>query len=247
MPAVSSPDVFSAVAALPGVAEAVERARAAVDQLRAHRVLRRRAEEVAAESALHGAWASASLDGLRVGLDDFRREPEGPLAQGALRVAAEIGPLVRLWSRAPLQAIARLHTVAARDLTGQETLGRPLSGAAPRLSALAAAVTAGTESPALVVAAVAHAETARAFDVAGGLVGRGVARLVLVGRGLDPKGLSVPEAGHRELGRTAYDEALEAYFSGSAEGIVTWVGHCADAVVLGAREGLAICEALLRG
>lgn len=240
-------DVFSTLTDLPGVEAAVERARAAVDDLRAHRVLRRRAEEVSAESALHGAWASAALEGLDLPLDDFRRGPEGGLALGALRAVAEVGPLVRTWGRAPLQALARLHTVAARDLADPDSLGRPTAAAAPRLSALAAAVTGGTAAPALVLSAVVHAEAALAFEVGGGIVGRAAGRLVLVERGLDPKALSVPEAGHRELGAEAYQAALAAYSAGSAEGLVSWLEHCAQAVVLGAREGLAISEALLRG
>src|SRR4249919_2684257 len=101
-------DVFAAIAALPGVAVAVDEARSAVDGLRGHRVLRRSAEKVSAESTLRGARASAALDGADVPLDVVRRtvsaagnlpEVEGPVLEGALRVAAEVGTLQETWRR----------------------------------------------------------------------------------------------------------------------------------------------------
>ena len=59
--------------------------------------------------------------------------------------------------------------------------------------------------------------------------------------------VTVPEVGLVELGATAYADALAGYVSGSAHGVATWVRHCASAVVLGAREGVAVCEAIQRG
>ena len=38
-----------------------------------------------------------------------------------------------------------------------------------------------------------------------------------------------------------------AYLTGEPESVGGWVVHCARAVELGAREGLAVCEALQRG
>ena len=124
----------------------------------------------------------------------------------------------------------------------------PAPGAAPRLAALAALLSGPTTAPALVVAAVAHGELASmdAFPVAGDLVARAVSRLTLVTRGLDPTSVSVPEVGHVELGRDAYRAALAGYAGGGEEGVRAWVLHCAEAVVLGAREGVAVCESLGR-
>lgn len=256
-------DVFALVAALPGVAADVERARQAVDDLRGHRVLRRYAERVSAESALRGARASAALEGLDLPLEVVRGtapsdrrpsdpgppEPE-PVLLGALRVAAEVGPLQPVWTRAPAQALARLHTLAAADLVGDpDSLGRPLPAAAERMRALTDALTAPTSAPALVVAAVVHGEltTMGAFPVGAGLVARAAARLTVIGRGLDPSAVSVPEVGHVELGRPAYAAAAQAYAGGGPGGVAGWVRHCAEAVVLGAREGVAVCEAIQRG
>ena len=253
-------DPIADLASLPGVTEAVDEARAAVDRLRGHRVLRRQAEKVAAESALRGARASAALDGADLPLDVVRRTvqaggvlpaPEGPLVQGALRVAAELGSMQSTWSHAPLQALARLHTLAAGGLTAPASLGRPRPDPdrADRLTALGVLLTSPSAAPALVVSAVVHGELLRidAFQGANGVVARAAARLVLVTRGFDPGGLSAPEVGHVELGVTAYDAAADGYALGGAQGLAGWVWHCAEACVLGAREGIAVCEAIARG
>lgn len=253
-------DLLAEVAALPGVAAAVDEARAAVDALRGHRVLRRSAEKVSAESALRGARASAALEGADLPLDVVRRTvragghlpaAEDAVVQGALRVAAEVGTLQETWRRAPMQALARLHSLAAAGLTGPDELGRPRPEPAVtgRLSALADLLTSPTAAPALVMAAVVHGELLgiRAFEHGNGLVARAAERLVLVTRGLDPAAVSAPEVGHCELGRGVYAEAATGYAAGGPDGVAAWVVHCAQAVVLGAREGVAVCESIQRG
>ncbi|KWW97505.1 oxidoreductase [Carbonactinospora thermoautotrophica] len=268
---------FSAVAGLPGVADAVAEARALVDQLLSHRVLRRRSSQVSAESALRGARASAALDGADWSLEEIRRrtnfanEPSGLVVEGALRVFAEFGQLLRTWEKAPLQVLARLHVLAAAGLAEPERLGRPRLPGEPvagppelgeppapvevsaRLNQLADLLVRDTlrdsAVPALVVAALVHGEVLalRPFPCANGVVARAAQRLVLISRGLDPKGVSVPEAGHYELGSEAYAAAARQYMSGTPDGVAAWVRHCAAAVGIGAREGLAVCEALQRG
>jgi len=216
--------------------------------------LRPRKLILAARSKGHLPRASAALAGSDLPLDALRRsvgEEEGRdgVVRGALRVAAEIGLLQGTWSRAPLQAVARLHTLAAADLVPDDELGRPAPAAAKRLSGLGDLLTVPTSAPALVVAAVVHAELATmgAFAAGAGVVGRAAARLALIGRGLDPTAVSVPEVGHVELGRAVYEAALAGYRDGDPAYVARWVVHCADAVVLGAREGVAICESLQRG
>jgi hypothetical protein len=251
-------DALQDIARLPGVAAAVDEARAAVDALRGHRVLRRSAEQVSAEAALRGGRASAALDGADLPLSAVRRtiaaagqlpEAEGPVLEGALRVAAELGLVRATWRQAPLQVLARLHSLAAAGLAGADALGRPRPAVAGRVAALAALLAAPTDAPAIVVAAVVHGELAGppAFEVAAGVVARAASRLVLVTRGLDPASVSVPEVGLVELGRERYDAALAGYGSGTADGVADWVRHCASSVVLGAREGVAICEGIQRG
>ena len=96
--------------------------------------------------------------------------------------------------------------------------------------------------PALVVAAVAHGEVAvtRPFAWGSGLVARAMTRLVLAARGVDPDGITVPEAGLFAAGRTAYVEALKAYASGDPEGVGRWIVLHAETVRVGADESRRI-------
>jgi hypothetical protein len=245
-------DPLAPLLALPGVADGVTAARAAVDALLANRTLRRRSADVSAESSLRGAWASAWLAGTEVPLDDVRSgaAASNPVVQGALRAQAAIPSLADTWTRAPRQVLARLHVLAAADLVADpDTLGRPAASVdvAARLDTLARTI-AATSAPAVVLAGIVHGELLAldAFAPVSGLVARVAVRLTLIERGLDPKSVVVVEAGHREL-RADYDRALAAYRGGTAEGIAEWLTHCAAAVVAGARESTAICEAMARG
>jgi hypothetical protein len=237
-------DPLTPLLELPGVRDSVATARSAVDALLAHRVLRRRSADVSAESSLRGAWASAWLSGVHVPLEDVRSGAalDDPLLQGALRTQSAIGAVTDAWTKAPRQALARLHTLGAADLLDAEALGRP-TGDMRRLDTLVD-VLGVTSAPAVVVAGVVHGELLAldTFAPVSGIVARVAARLTLIERGLDPRSLVVLEVGHRELG-DEYDAALRAYTDGD---VARWLRHCADAVVVGAREATAICEALAR-
>ncbi|GII81219.1 oxidoreductase [Sphaerisporangium rufum] len=258
-------DPLAAITAIPGVSDAVQEARTAVDRLYRHRMLRRRSPEVSAESALRGARASAALEGTDVPLAALRAGEPAPVAQGALRVSSELGRLGVTWRTAPRQVLARLHALAATGSAAEGSLGRPRTGpaagdplglgpapgpeaTAARMSSLVTLITAPSQAPALVLAAIVHAELAvlRPFGTADGLVARAAERLTLVEFGLDPKSLVAVEVGHVALG-AAYAEGLRGYLKGTAEGVGGWVRHCAVAVELGARESTAVCEALQRG
>nr|BFE85483.1 hypothetical protein GCM10020093_080840 [Planobispora longispora] len=71
-----------------------------------------------------------------------------------------------------------------------------------RMDGLVGLVTGGSKAPALVLAAIVHAELAavRPFGSADGVVARAAERLTLTEFGLDPKSLSAVELGHLELG-----------------------------------------------
>ncbi|WP_051515603.1 oxidoreductase [Candidatus Blastococcus massiliensis] len=245
-----APDPLAPLLELPGVHEAADSARAAVDRLLSHKVLRRESAGVSTESALRGARASAALEGVDVPLAELRAGAvDDPVVQGALRVSAGLGAMVETWQKAPGQVLARLHVLAAADRVGPADLGRPGAHAGPRLSGLFSLVTGATTAPAVLVAALVHGELAALapFGTADGLVARAAGRLTGIARGLDPKAVSVPEVGFAELGRPAYDEALAGYASGRPEGVGGWLVHCCRATEHGALEGLAICESLLRG
>ncbi len=259
----SGSDPLGRVAALPGVPEAAEAARGAVDRLLAHRMLRRRSADISVEAGLRSARASAALEGADIPLDVLRSTgSENPTLQGALRISAELGGLSDLFAQVPMQALARMHLLAAADIAPAETVGRPrLSGqpaedgpspdtleANARLEGLVRLLGQPTSAPAVVVAAVLHAEilAVRPFVSGNGLVARGAARLILLGRGLDPKALTAPDVGHLELA-DEYRATAEGYVEGRPEQVAAFVQHCCQALELGARESLAVCEALLRG
>src|SRR5246127_4455969 len=144
---------------LPGVAEASDRARDALGRAHRHRANLRGWPVTAAEAALRAARASSVLDGGPTRLDDLAEAAQvsDPVFGGALRVAQELegggGPLIGIWQRAPLQALARLHMLAAADQADDDRLGRPRADAevGPRLELLAGLVTGGTRAPAPVV------------------------------------------------------------------------------------------------
>jgi hypothetical protein len=267
-------DPLAVLAQLPGVPDAVDRARAAVDRLRANKVLRSRSSEVTAESALRGARASAALAGADWPLEELRRRTElgdeegAALVRGALRVSGELGSLLPVLRQAPAQALTRMHMLAAAGEVGAGTLARPraegepvvvepggpdrpvsAAEAAERLTTLIGVLGAPSVAPAAVVAAVAYGEllATTAFAWGDGLVGRGLFRLLLAARGLDPQSLAVPEVGFVELGLEARTAALAGYAAGTAAGLGAWIEHCAEAVVRGAVESTAVCEAFMRG
>ncbi|MFE0356257.1 oxidoreductase [Streptomyces nigra] len=267
----ASADPLAALGSLPGVPEAVESVRKAVDRVYGHRIMRRRSNEITSEAALRGARGSAALSGADWALEEVRRrtdfsgDDQARVMGAALRLTAEAGQLLSIWRQSPLRVLARLHLVAAAD--GDERVGRPrqegeavdeplielpLPSAAEahgRLDGLAELIIAGGSAPALVTAAVVHGEllALRPFTSHNGLVARTAERVVLVGSGLDPKSVCAAEVGHAELGRAAYLAALDGYVSGTPEGMAAWIAHCGKAVELGARESMAVCEALQRG
>ncbi|MQY14954.1 hypothetical protein SRB5_51300 [Streptomyces sp. RB5] len=270
-PSAPPSDPLAALAGLPGVTAAVDAVRTAVDRVYGHRVMRRRSTEVSGEAALRGARASAALSGADWALEEVRRRTDfgdagEPRTVGAaLRLNAEAGQLLGVWRQSPLRVLARLHVVAcgtdadsvgrprrageAVDGAGGDGLPLPSAGdVSARLDALAELVVAGSSAPALVQAAVVHGEllALRPFTSYNGLVARAAERLVLVGSGLDPKGVCPAEVGHAELA-DRYAEALAGYVSGTPAGVAAWIAHCGRAVELGARESTAVCEALQRG
>ena len=185
--------------ALPGVAAAVERARDALVGLHNHPA-NRRGWPVTRGGGEPAGGAGVGGAGRRHRSPRADGDGVGPVLAGAVRVAEEQGRLLGVWRTSPLQALARLHVLAAADLVGEPELGRPRTGAdvSARLALLADLVTGGTAAPAPVVVAVVHGEllALEPFGSADGVVARAAARLTAVATGLDPKALAVPEVGH---------------------------------------------------
>jgi hypothetical protein len=219
---------------LEGVPSAYAATRDGIDALLRDRGLRRTAPAQTAESLLRGAHASAVLAGSSASVDEVREGTGDELAQAAVRLSASLLSLVPVIGQSPLQAFARLHVLAS----GSESGGRPVSAeAASRMSGLADLLRATTAAPALVVAALAHAEivTVAPFASYDGLVARAVERLVLVARGVDPASLVVPEAGHLAL-RAEYESNLRGYAQGGQGGLHAWLLYAAEAQARGAES-----------
>ncbi len=241
-------DPLAPLTELPGVAAAGEEAREALGRAHRHRANLRGWPQTAAEAALRAARASSVLDG---GPLQFTAEgaDNDPVLAGALRVAEALeggqGALIGVWRRAPLQAIARLHTLAAADLVSDDALGRPRRDPdiGRRLELLADLATGGTRVPAAVLAAVAHGEllTLAPFGSADGVVARAVSRLITIAGGLDPHGLGVPEV-HWMRRSGDYAAAARGFASGTPGGLAAWLVLSSEALHAGAREALSIAQ-----
>ena len=240
-------DPLSRLLTLPGVPDAVHAAREAVDTVHGHPANRRGWPATAAEASVRAARASAALDG---GSTDIPAagEVSDPVLAGALRVAEAIGPVLPTWQRAPMQALARLHMLAARDLTGDEALGRPRAdrGVSGRLTLLASLVTGGTSVPGPVLAAVVHGEllTLAPFDTANGVVARAATRLTMISTGLDPTALTVPEVFCLRRAE-GYASASAAFGTGDPDGVAAWLLFFCESIVAGAKEASSIADAAL--
>lgn len=230
------------LAAWEGVRSAYAGTLDGIDAVLRDRGQRRTSPEQTADSLLRGAVASATLAGSTSGGDRIRAEGGDDIARAAVRVSAEVLGQVPTFRAAPLQALARLHALAAAGEVGAESLGRPRSPeSAARLQALARRLqqdAAGRHpTPGLIVAAVVHAElaTARPFGRHDDLVARAAERLVLSARGVDPRSLLAVEAGHLAL-RPAYESNLRGYATGGEAAVHAWLLYAAEAYAAAAEE-----------
>lgn len=233
----TSADPLASLSTLEGVPSAFAATRDGIDAMLRDRGLRKTAPELTGESLLRGAWASAVLEGSTSTLEQVRAGEGDEIVQAALRVSTEVLSLVPTLKRAPLQAFARLHAVAGLGSLPSGELGRPRSPeAAAGLLQLANRLLAPTSAPAMLVAAIVHADlaTSTPFPSHNGIVARAAERLVLVARGVDEKSLTVPEEGHR-LFRAEYESNLRAYSSATGvSGVHSWLLYAAEAYAKGA-------------
>jgi hypothetical protein len=225
-----APDPLAWLSDLEGVPSAFAATRDGVDVMLRDRGLRRTTPEQTAESLLRGAHASAVLEGSASTIEEIRADAGDELARAAVRVSTELLSLVPVLGRSPAQAFARLHA-----LTGGASPGQPVSSErTERVQSLARTML-STSAPAMIVAALVHAElmAAQPFADRNGIVARAAERLVLVARGVDPASLVVPEAGHLAL-RAEYESNLRGYRDGGVDGLHSWLLYAAEAQVKGA-------------
>ncbi|MTD55940.1 oxidoreductase [Amycolatopsis pithecellobii] len=229
---------------LEGVAAAAKSAQDAVFAVHRHPANLRGGSATAAEASVRAARASAAIDGADPGIPEDAAVKD-PVLAGALRVAESLESLLPTWRRAPAQALARIHVLAAADLVADaDALGRPRAGAGARLELLTQLITGATSVPGPLQTAVVHGEllALRPFGTADGVVARAAARLTMVATGTDPKSLTVPEVPC--LRRVShYREAAAAFATGEPDGVRSWLLFSCEAIEKGAQEARGIAEA----
>jgi Fic family protein len=192
-------DPLLVLSRLEGVPSAVAAARAAADAVLRDRGARVVPVQTSARALLAGARASAAIEGAEW-------EP------GAVRLSTELLELAGMVRRAPAQVLARAHALVAKGMVPDAALGVVRTDDRARLQALLGLLSAPTGAPALVQAAVAHAEVAQLAPFGGGdgIIARAVEHMVLVDAGVDPRVVLLPEEGHRAAG-PAYEAGLRSY------------------------------------
>jgi hypothetical protein len=229
-----SPDPLAPLVGLPGVADAVRRAREAVVALHRHPVNRTGWAASAAEAALRAARASAALDGAELARADG--VVTDPVLAGAVRAAEATGRLLGTWRTAPLQALARLHVLAAADLGAAD--GAPGLGASDAAGAHDASAVSGAPD-ADGTSAVSGAAGAADSAGAPGRPVRGTERLALLAE-LVTGGTSVPAP---VLVAVVHGELLVLEPFASANGVVARAAARLAAISSGLDpRGLAVPE-----
>lgn len=254
-------DVLLPLVDLPGVLESTTSARERVDSLLWDRSLRSKGSALRTDVALQNARGSAAIDGIDISMaawvsgDAFDDSPLGHAAAGVWRLEESLKQQLPVWSNAPLQSLARMHSLVARDvMTDPDDLGRPrdsdnvddplriksipdVASMKVRLAGLASVITTESEVPAMVQAAVVHGEllALRPFEWGSSLIARAASRIVLAQRGLDPDFLLLTDAAIYSIGRPAYVDAVRAYLSGTPDGVARWIRFCAESCAVGAR------------
>ncbi|EFQ82079.1 hypothetical protein HMPREF0063_12787 [Aeromicrobium marinum DSM 15272] len=230
------PDPFISAASLEGIPSTYAAARDGIDSLLRDRGLRRSTPDDTSRSLLQGAAATARLEGSIVDPDDLAAGEGDATARAALRLSSQLLGLLSTWNRSPVQALARMHALAAAGSVPDAELGRPVDPTGVgRLTSLAEMLGRPTQAPGLVVAALVHAEivAAGAFASHNGVVGRAAERLLLVAKGVDPASVTVPEAGHAAE-PAGYRSALAAYAGGEPAGVHQWLMYASTAFTRGA-------------
>ncbi|NMO03160.1 oxidoreductase [Gordonia sp. TBRC 11910] len=246
-----SNDPLAPLAELPGVADAADKARDALSAVHRHPVNLRGWVNTSTEASWRGGRSSAAIDG---GSVELRRDGDfdDPILAGAMRVAQALDgdaleSLTTVFRRAPMQALARLHMLAAADLVDDaDQLGRPRADVdvSERLELLGRLITGATSVPAPVLAAVVHGEllALAPFAEANGVVARAASRLVCVSSGLDPHNLGVPEVTwFRQV--IEYRDAATGFASGTPAGLRRWILLTCTALDAGAAEARSIADA----
>ena len=251
---------------LPGVADAVDRARVACEELRWHEAYRRRWREVRAEAGLRATRASCEVEGVRVPLSLVRSLATAggsePVVVGALRATA----LVERWMPAlgdrgavalpPLgQLLAQVHVAATggwlpdesrRPVAVDRAARRPARARARARRRRAGRPRRAARPDRARRRARPRSSSRPSCTASCSPCGRSPprtgwwparsARLLLTARGLDPTGSVVTESAWAAA-LNPYLGAAAGFATGSPAGVARLDRACADAVVGGCGRG----------
>lgn len=266
-----APDVLRAAAARADVASAMNEAHAALADLRFSEGLRRGWEEARAEASIREAAALAIIEGARTSVDDVRAlsmndrggpasDPASTLVLGiwrsqwnlasrfpALNVRA---PALARVAPTPLPAlIAALHRDVCSAMVAAGLVEAPSVASPTDPAALAPALAyARCDAPALAIAAAlnAHFRFRRVFAPASSAVGAGLARWILVTRGVDPTGVCVPGA-YDAVDPSRAGRSLAGWVSADEPGLARWITHYCAGIVYGAQVGRDVARHVQAG
>lgn len=223
-------ELFDRMLGWEGVPSGFASARDGIDVVLRDRGLRRTSPDLTVESLLRGAIASALLEDSASTPDQIRDGEGDEVARSAVGLSGRLLALAPRLLTSPIQVFAQLHTLAA-GTAGGTTVGQPRGPEqAERLQLLSRLILDRGEAPALMVAAVLHAElaTTAPFGSHNGIVARAAERLMLVASGVDEKSLVVPEAAHLAL-RAECESNLRGYRDGGIPGQHSWLLYAGQA------------------
>ncbi len=252
-------DPLSSLLAISGVAQECEITLKAIDELMWNRTVRRHQVALTPYTRRIAGFATAALDGAQMPKDPTMEpevSPMGSLSDQGLLVTAEADLQTLAFKTEPLKVLARLHTFVSSDGDrGQPRTSNDIDdplriGNVPAHQVLQERLTQlvdliiNSKAPAILIAAIAHAElaTLRPFKQGSYLVARASTRLILASREVDPDGLVMSEYGAFLLGRPAYVKALISYQTGTAVGVAAWIQWQGEAIRKGIEMALQLAE-----
>ena len=243
-------DPLSNLIKIESINNAITSALKSIDELNWNRSVRNNKDLIPLARRISG-YASAALEGANMPADprqDPDDSPMGKLSNAALGITAEVDFQLTTFLKTPSQTWARLHSFIddseerGRPRTNNDVidplhLGSPLPHELieSRMNNLVELITTSS-APAVLIAAIAHAElaTIAPFSKGSQLIARATSRLILQSKNIDQLKLVMPEYGFYKIGRNSYAKALMAYQSGSIEGVSKWVELHSQALVIGA-------------
>lgn len=243
-------DALAKLLEVESIGQSVTGALKTIDELNWNRSVRNNPDLVPLARRVSG-YASAALEGAAMPADprqDPDDSPMGELTISALGITAEVDFQLSTFLKTPLQTWARLHSFVdasdnrGRPRTNNEVLD-PLHIGTPldhklievRMNNLVDLII-NSKAPAVLLAAIAHAEiaTVAPFNSGSQLIARATTRLVLQSKNVDQLKLVMPEYGFYKIGRNSYAKGLIAYQTGTISGLTEWITLHSQAIQIGA-------------